>query len=236
MPMPQSFQLDSTTTGRADDAVTQPSDLLAQVRRTAQRHFVDARGSHDWEHTLRVHSLCQSIGAIEGADLFVLGAAAYLHDIGRAAQDAANGTVCHAAKGAQMADDILATLPLVGDCRERIVHCVRAHRFRDDYPPATLEAQVLFDADKLDAIGAVGVARAYLFAGELGASLHNPNIAVEQAEPYSRDDTGYREFVVKLSRIKDGILTTEGQRLAEERHAFMVAFFERFVAEYDGKC
>ena len=82
---------------------------------------------------------------------------------------------------------------------------------------------------------AVGVARAYLFAGELGAKLHNPDVEAEDVEPYSEDDTGFREYKVKLCKIKDRILTEEGKRMAEERHAFMEEFFERFQKEYQGK-
>ena len=92
----------------------------------------------------------------------------------------------------------------------------------------------MFDADKLDAIGAVGVARAYLFAGEVGARLHSPEVNIEETLSYSVDDTGYREFRVKLINIKDRIMTTEGKRLANERHAYMVDFFERFLKEYEG--
>jgi uncharacterized protein len=94
---------------------------------------------------------------------------------------------------------------------------------------------VLFDADKLDAIGAVGVARAFLFAGEVGARLHSDKANIEDAEPYSVDDTGYREFKVKLSKIRDRILTAEGRKLAEDRHVIMVEFFKRFLEEYEGK-
>jgi len=112
---------------------------------------------------------------------------------------------------------------------------VRSHRFRGNDEPKTLEAKVLFDADKLDSIGAVGIARAFLFAGEVGAKLHNPDIRVENTLPYSKDDTGYREFKLKLSRIKDRILTTEGRKLAKERHEFMETFFKRFIEEYEGK-
>jgi uncharacterized protein len=216
-------------------AIVDTDDLLRRVRRSASQIFENARGSHDWEHTLRVHALCRRIGPREGADMLVLEAAAYLHDIGRADQDASHGALCHAVLGSQRAREIVTALPIEPVRRENIVHCVRAHRFRDDHAPATLEARVLFDADKLDAIGAVGVARAYLFAGELGARLHNPDLAPEASRSYSRNDTGYREFVVKLSKIKDRILTSEGRRLAEERHTFMIAFFERFLEEYAGR-
>lgn len=212
------------------------ADFLARIRKIAGKHLSSAPGSHDWEHTLRVHRLCVKIGPVEGADMLTLEAAAYLHDIGRAAQDSSNGTLCHAARGAEMVAALLPDLPLDEERRQNIVHCVRSHRFRGDGNlPRSIEARVLFDADKLDAIGAVGVARAYLFAGELGACLHNPHIPVKEALPYSRNDTGYREYAVKLSKIKDRMLTGEGKRLARDRHAFMTAFFERFMDEYEGK-
>jgi len=101
--------------------------------------------------------------------------------------------------------------------------------------PRTIEAQVLFDADKLDAIGAVGIGRAFLFAGEVGARLHNSHENIEETRPYSKEDTGYREYRLKLSKIKDRILTAEGKRLAADRDAYMVSFFDRFLFEYAGE-
>jgi uncharacterized protein len=209
--------------------------ILAHIREQARVHFLNARGSHDWDHTLRVHRLCRRIGIAEGADLLVTEAAAYLHDIGRADQDKATGTLCHAEKGAAMAREMLADYAMRPRRRENIIHCIAAHRFRRGDAPRTLEAKVLFDADKLDAIGAVGVARAYLFAGELGARLHSPDVDVSRAPAYSIDDTGYREYVVKLSKIRDRILTTTGRRLADDRHQFMTRFFDRFMKEYEGE-
>jgi uncharacterized protein len=212
-----------------------PDESVARVKAIAERFFEGARGSHDWEHTLRVHRLCTHIGPIEGADMEVLLIASYLHDIGRCHQDASDGAVCHAEKGAEMAWPLIRELRLDGGRKENIVHCIRAHRFRGDCAPQTLEAKVLFDADKLDAIGAVGIARAYLFAGELGAKLHNADVDVEATAPYSREDTGFREYAVKLCKIKDRMLTGEGKRMARDRHAFMEAFFKRFHQEYEGK-
>ena len=212
-----------------------PQQALAQVKAFAQRCFDKASGSHDWEHTLRVFRLCEMMGPAENADMDVLRIAAYLHDIGRAFQDASNGEVCHAEKGARMAGPIVEKLPLTNNQKQNIIHCIRSHRFRNHHKPATTEAKVLFDADKLDAIGAVGVARAFLFAGEVGARLHNPDLDAENTRPYSVDDTGYREFKVKLCKIKDRMLTAEGRKWARERHAFMHDFFNRFLAEYEGK-
>lgn len=209
--------------------------MQREVRAQAKAFFDDARGSHDWDHTERVCRLCEQIGSLEGADMDVLIPAAYLHDIGRGRQDASNGEVCHGEAGARMAAPLVANLPLSDARKENILHCIRAHRFRGQSTPQTLEARILFDADKLDAIGAVGVARTFLFAGEVGARLHNPEIDIENTRPYSREDTGYREYQVKLRKIKGRMLTRTGRRLAEERHHFMKQFFQRLQDEHEGK-
>lgn len=207
---------------------------VSEIKAYARRSFSNARGSHDWEHTRRVCNLCMMIGKAAGADLEVLQIAAYLHDVGRPYQDESKGDVCHAEKGAEMARAIMEGYPISDDRKANIIHCILSHRFRGDRRPRTPEAKVLFDADKLDSIGAVGIARAFLFAGEVGAKLHNPATNPEETLPYTEDDTGYREFKLKLSKVKDRMLTTEGSRIARERHAFMEKFFERFLVEYEG--
>lgn len=211
-----------------------PVDPVKIAWERAKKKIRDARGSHDWEHTLRVIRLCKHIGPIEKADMTVLLIAASLHDIGRCQQDKSNGQICHAEIGAEMAQAIISDLPLSEKEKSNITGCIRTHRFRGNHIPETIEAKILFDADKLDSIGAVGIARAYLFAGELGARLHNPENNIQNTKSYSRDDTGFREFKVKLCKIKDRILTLEGCRMAENRHDFMVTFFQRFIEEYNG--
>lgn len=207
---------------------------IEDIKVFAIRSFSNARGSHDWDHTQRVYNLCMHIGRVEGADLEALEIAAYLHDVGRSYEDESRGAVCHAGKGAEIARNLLAEYPISDERKENIIHCIRSHRFRGNHQPESLEANVLFDADKLDAIGAVGIARAFLFAGEVGAKLHNPYIQPEDTEPYSEEDTGYREYKIKLSRIRDRMLTAEGRRMAEERHSFMEMFFHRLTEEYEG--
>ena len=207
---------------------------IEKIKAFAHKCLSRGNGSHDWEHTCRVRRLCLHIGRIEKADLVVLETAAYLHDVGRPCQDRSRGTVCHAEKGAAMARRLLAGCSLSEARKGNIIHCISSHRFRGNRRPGTLEARVLFDADKLDSIGAIGIARAFQFAGEVGAKLHNPSVDPEETVPYSAEDTGYREFRLKLRMIKDRMLTVEGRRMAAERHAFMELFFERFLVEHEG--
>jgi uncharacterized protein len=204
------------------------------IKAFAKSCFSDARGSHDWDHSQRVCNLCMHIGQVEGADLKVLEIAAYLHDVGRPHEDKSKGGICHAKKGADIARKLLAEERISAEQRANIIHCIRSHRFRGNHQPETLEAKVLFDADKLDAIGAVGIGRAFLFAGEVGAKLHNPSVEPANTNPYTEEDTGYREYKLKLSKIRDRMLTAEGRRMAEERHAFMEMFFRRFTEEHEG--
>jgi uncharacterized protein len=211
------------------------AELVTEVTAIAAAFFTRSRGSHAWDHTLRVLRLCEKIGVAELADLQVVQIAALLHDIGRSDQDDANGNLCHAKQGARLARPIVASLPLDEQQKQNILHCISTHRFRGEKVPDTIEARVLFDADKLDSIGAIGVARAFLFAGEVGARLHNPDARIEKTRPYTADDTGYREYRIKLCRIKDRMLTATGRELAEYRHQFMQEFFQRFLLEYDGK-
>ena len=208
---------------------------LDDIIEHAKTSFAAARGSHDWDHTERVYRLCMHIGRAEGADSEVLAVAAFLHDVGRSYEDESKGAICHAAKGAQIASTLLASYPLSDEKKRAIVHCIESHRFRGIHAPESLEARTLFDADKLDSIGAIGIGRAFLFAGEVGAKLHNPEADLHNTRPYTEEDTGYREFKLKLSKIKDRMLTPEGRRIAEERHAFMEGFFQRLQEEYEGR-
>jgi len=209
-------------------------DLLTQIREETKHYFINAKGSHDWQHTERVYNLCLHIGKKEKADLEILKLAALLHDIGREYQDKTNGEVCHAEKGAYLAREVMERHDVDKEKVEEVIHCIECHRFRDDRIPQSKEAKVLYDADKLDSIGAVGIGRAFLFAGEVGAYLHNVGVDIEKTEPYTKEDTAYREFAVKLSKIKDSMLTEEGKRLAEERHHYMEEFFDRLNREVKG--
>jgi len=210
-------------------------DVVEQIKNRAKEFFSSSRGSHDLDHTMRVYNTCIHIGEKENADMETLKIAALLHDIGRKHQDESSGEICHAEKGAELAKEVLSEFDIDKEKIDNIIHCIQTHRFRNKNIPESKEAKVLFDSDKLDSIGAVGIGRAFLFAGEIGSKLHNKDVDAENTESYSKEDTAYREYIVKLRKIKDKMMTAEGKHLAQERHDFMVEFFNRLNNEVDGK-
>jgi uncharacterized protein len=210
-------------------------ELTEQLRQMADPYHDRLGGCHGPDHTERVHQTVLHIGRLMGARLDVLSGAALLHDIGRQFETENQGGICHAEKGAELAQKILLKLEFSEEFITEVMHCIETHRYRGDKVPETLEAKILFDADKLDSIGAVGIGRDFLFAGQTGARLHNDSdIDILACKPYSKEDTAYREFKFKMSKIKDKMLTPEGKRLAEERHDFMELFFQRLEREIKG--
>lgn len=209
-------------------------ELTTRLRQAAAAFYETEGGCHGPDHTDRVHVTAIYIGRAMGARLDILSGAAILHDIGRREEYASRGRLCHAARGAELARVILQDLNFKTDDLERICHCIATHRFRDTLAPVSLEAKILFDADKLDSIGAVGIGRAFLFAGQLGARLHNQESDINTTSAYSTDDTAYREFRVKLCKIRDRMQTRIGRRLADDRHRFMQDFFDRLENEING--
>jgi len=199
----------------------------------ARRLYDGADAAHDFDHVLRVLALAERIAQAEGADVEIVRAAALLHDVARA--ETAGTGECHAQAGAERAREVLCGHP--PGRVEAVAHAIAAHRFRGSLAPATLEAQVLFDADKLDAIGAVGIARAYAVGGQRNSRLWaavSPDYT-EGDLSNERDHTAVHEFVFKLSRLTDGMHTETGRAIAQERHAYMVAFFQRLDQEVRGE-
>lgn len=191
-------------------------------------------GSHGPDHSERVYSLSLAIGHKLQARLDILAAAALLHDIGRRFESESRGIICHARKGAEMAEYILQDLNFSTQNIDKITHCIRSHRFRSNEKPETMEAKILFDSDKLDSIGAIGIGRAFLFAGQIGAKLHDAEVDHSRTLSYSMEDTAYREFQVKMSRVREQMLTPLGRELAEKRHQFMEVFFDELNREIYG--
>ncbi|RME45552.1 MAG: HD domain-containing protein [Caldilineae bacterium] len=187
------------------------------------RSYYRNDAAHDFDHVLRVLANARQIARTEPANLQILETAVLLHDIARA--DQARTGRDHAAEGARRARAILRDAP--PHFVDAVCHAIAAHRFRVDNPPQTIEAKILYDADKLDAIGAVGVARAFAFSGH-----HNQPL---WAEDESGLHSPWQEYRRKLVKIRDKLLTEAGRRLAQQRHDFMVQFFAQLQAEIRGE-
>jgi uncharacterized protein len=198
--------------------------------RTSRLH-----SSHGWDHTERVLAMAEHIASSEkDADPFIVIASAILHDIARIDEVESTGTRCHAELGSEMAYEFLTANGLDHARADIVRRCILSHRYRNDHKPDTIEAKILYDADKLDSTGAIGVGRGFLFSGEVGARLHNPDIDVNLTKAYSKEDTAYREYLVKMRYIHDRMLTAEGKRIAADRHRFMTDFFTRLQDEVKG--
>lgn len=188
------------------DEKTDP--ILRYVKKTLTQP-----GSHGLDHVLRVVCLCEVIGTEENADMAVLLPAAFLHDIARP-NEAATG-IPHEEEGARMAEQFLRSIRYDEDRIPKITHAIRTHRYRSLKKPKTLEARILSDADKLDALGAVGIARTFIRAGE-----HQGEIS--DAISHIHD---------KLVKLNGLMYTRSAKRLAEERHRFLCLFLERLNEE-----
>lgn len=211
---------------------------FAQLLELARARLEHSPACHDWDHTIRVLNTARHLCRAEGADALVVDFAAVLHDVGRPAELSDHGKTCHAGHGADLVREILPEIGVTDPAFiAHVADCVRTHRFRNRTAdrPATPEARIIFDADKLDSIGAIGIGRSFHFAGRIGARVHNTASEAQASASYSREDSAYREFLVKLRHVKDRMLTTEGRRMADVRHRLMVAFFEQLNREVAGE-
>ena len=218
-------------------------EKMAYIKKTLEKEL--SSSSHNLEHTMRVHNLALKIAStIEGVDLEVLELASLLHDIARVKEDTnETNDIDHAILGAGMASDILRTLGYSEELIKKVSHCIRTHRFRGNELPETIEAKILSDADKLDAIGAVGVGRAFMIAGEYGEPLYKEfnlneygmNTLKNGKIKNFRDHSPNIEFEIKLRHIPERLYTDEAKRIAEERVRVMEDFFNRLEHEVRGE-
>lgn len=182
--------------------------------------------------------MAERLARAEGGDVAVVRAAALLHDIARHDEDAAAQggqaqPIDHAEVSAQDAAAYLRKLGADAEFAERVAAAIRTHRFRGTAEPETLEAQILFDADKLDSIGAIGIARAYAVAGALNQKLYSePDGTAEPTRAqHNAAHTPVDEYYVKLRHLHERFYTRTARAIAERRHAFMVEFFQELRQE-----
>ncbi len=204
----------------------------------ARTWYTDADPVHDFSHVERVYRMAEKIAAAEGADMEIVRAAALLHDVEGSAPEGA-GRASHHHESAEFAAEVLQAEGWPAERIAAVQHCIRAHRFRDrSEPPDTLEAQVLFDADKLDVLGAIGAARTIAYAILAGQPIHAPASQKfrrtgekEPGEPHS----SYHEYLFKLSHVRERLFTRTGKAIAEGRHAALCAFYDQLDAEMRGE-
>lgn len=206
----------------------------------ARQWYSSADPVHDFEHVLRVYRLAERLAEQEGADLAVVRAAALLHDsCGSAPGGSGNQRTEHHLTSAEFAGQVLSVKGWTTDQIKAVQHCIRSHRFRSQgEKPLTLEAQVLFDADKLDVLGAIGAARTIAYAALDGepayAEPSDQFIQTGEKEP-GEPHSSYHEFLFKLRHVKSRMFTRSGKALAEARHAYMIAFYQQLQAEMRGE-
>ena len=193
--------------------------------------------AHDQEHVYRVLGNAMVIAQAEqDVNYDVLICACLLHDIGRVDQ-LADPSLCHAQVGAGKAQTYLREQGYDAGFAAHVSDCIRTHRFRKNAPPESLEAKILFDADKLDVVGAIGVARTLVYKGTVCAPLYTrkPDGSISDGR---EDDmpSFFQEYCFKLEKLYDRFYTRQGKELALQRKAAAVSFYEslyREVSELD---
>ena len=197
--------------------------------------------AHDFDHVWRVTTLAMRLAQAEGADSTVVRLAALLHDVPVPDEGADARTLrrAHHFAAADYARELLEVRGLGTEEVANVVHCIEAHRFRDQsVQPQTLEAKCLYDADKLDSIGAIGIARAFAFAGVYNNRLWTEpwsSVPPKDAKPSGNNYSPVHEYVYKLRHILSTLHTQSARRFGAERHRFMIAFFDRLDAEMQGR-
>jgi uncharacterized protein len=202
----------------------------------AKEYYDTHDSAHGFSHVLRVYQLAMQIGEKEGANLDILRPAALLHDVENSMLEKEKRKQHHLLS-AIFAGKLLAAHGWIEEDIKSVQHCIRAHRYRDENEnPQTVEAKCLFDADKLDSIGAFGAARAIAVSVEKGLPFYTPPSQqflqtgkLADGEPH----TAYHEYWFKLRHVRERLLTGVGKALAQDRHRTMSAFFEALASEYD---
>jgi uncharacterized protein len=191
---------------------------------------------HDWWHVHRVWKMAKRIGKAEGADLLVVELAALLHDIADWKAHDGDSEV-----GPKIARDWLGSLGVEPIVIEHVCQIIADISFKGasvKQPVLSLEGKVVQDADRLDALGAIGIARAFAYGGAKGRLIYDPAIKPMEhktAEAYLQGGgTTINHFYEKLLLLKDRMNTATGRAIAEERHRFMEEFLRRFFDEWEG--
>jgi len=203
------------------------------VRQTLE----NAEGGHDWWHILRVWNNAKLIAQTEPADMLVVELAALLHDIADPKFHNGDEEV-----GPQTAINFLQSHNVNADVIEHVAQIIRHMSFKSSFEGkkfSSPELDVVQDADRLDAIGAIGIARAFNYGGFKGRQMHNPevkpNLNMSKEEYKNTTAPTINHFYEKLLLLKDKMNTPTAQKLAAQRHEYMETFLTQFYAEWEGE-
>lgn len=192
---------------------------------------------HGFDHVQRVYRTAEWLAAAVDANLEIVRAAALLHDVEGAAPGAGGGRASHELASAEFARRQLEREGWLDERIEAVLHCIRAHRYRGKERPQSLEAEVLFDADKLDVVGAYGVARTIAYALQAGQPLYAPPSRRFQEQGEKQEDephSAFHEYLFKLRRVQERLHTEPARRLAARRQHVLHDFFQQLAAEAEG--
>jgi len=205
----------------------------------ARAWYPDVDPVHGFDHIERVYRMAEKLAHLEGADLEIVLAAALLHD-SRGSDPNSGERLSHHEASARFAELVLREEGWTEDRIQAVQHCIRAHRYRGEpeNEPHTIEAKVLFDADKLDVLGAVGVARTIGYAVQAGQPIYaDPSEQflttgnTQPGEPHS----SYHEYLFKLRKVKDRLFTASAHQIAAARDAFLTTFYDQLRAEINAE-
>ena len=214
-------------------------EIIRKTESFVQDTLQGSEAGHDWSHIDRVVRNDRTIAAGEKADPLVIELAALLHDIADSKFHNGNEEL-----GPERSERFLKGLDLPAELVDHVVNIVRNVSFKNELDPSkedrfdSIELQVLKDADRLDAIGAIGVARAFHYGGYKNRALYDPSIKPLEKQSKEQYKTSkaptINHFYEKLLLLKDKMNTQTGRKMAEERHAFMESFLDHFYREWEG--
>ena len=210
-------------------------DVIVNAEEWVKELFSQDSTGHDWYHTDRVRKNALHIAAKEGGNLFICETAAVLHD---AADEKFN---LSETSGMEMVSEWLSHQDVTIDEKREIVKVISTVSFKggNNTQPASLEGKIVQDADRLDAIGAIGVARTFMYAGAKGDAMHLPNQLprdeMTKEEYRQGKSSAVNHFYEKLLKLKNLMQTKTGRELAKERHQFLEVFLTEFNEEWAGE-
>lgn len=214
------------------------SDQIIQETRAYVKSVLEGEGSgHDWWHIVRVVNNAMLIGKRENADLFIVELAALLHDVGDQKLHGGDESV-----GPRMTREWLQKMELDDATTQHIVDVIKDLSYKGANvatPMKTLEGKVVQDADRLDAIGAIGIARTFAYGGHKNHLLYDPNVPTEMHDSFEKYKNStaptINHFYEKLLLLKDLMNTDSAKAIAKQRHEYMEIYLEQFYAEWNGE-